>query len=323
MNRASATDATISGGSHNHAIARRATVGGGFRNVVSGTHGTIPGGLDNLVAGDYSFAAGRRAKAVHHGTFVWADSTDADLASTAENQFLVRAHGGARFTGGNDQEAALYAEQAGGGVGIHGEGGQFGVFGRGDSISVLGECAQGDTVCTGVYGRGSTYGVVGVSSSGLALYGQGDARITGDLEVRGTITGTLAPPGADFAEMLPAAGGLEPGDVLVIGADGKLARSTQAHQPTVAGVYSTQPGVLGGAGGSAAGKVPLAVVGVVPVKASAENGAIRPGDLLAASDTPGHAMRAGPNPALGTVIGKALAGLEQGRGIIQMLVVLQ
>jgi hypothetical protein len=139
------------------------------------------------------------------------------------------------------------------------------------------------------------------------------------------IDGTFNPGGADFAELLPAAEGLEPGDVLVIGADGELARSTQAHQPTVAGVYSTRPGILGGAGEGAdlANKVPLAVVGVVPVKASAENGAIRPGDLLTASDTPGHAMVAGPNPALGTVIGKALQGLEQGHGVIQMLVILQ
>jgi hypothetical protein len=34
-------------------------------------------------------------------------------------------------------------------------------------------------------------------------------------------------------------------------------------------------------------------------------------------------MVAGPHPALGTVIGKALQGLEQGHGVIQMLVILQ
>jgi len=132
-------------------------------------------------------------------------------------------------------------------------------------------------------------------------------------------------PAADFAEMLPAVPGLEPGDVLVVGADGKLARSTQAYQPTVVGVYSTRPGFVGGqpVEGELEGHIPLAVVGVVPVKASAENGPIRPGDLLVASATPGHAMKAGPNPPQGTVIGKALEGLEKGTGVIQMLVVLQ
>ncbi len=69
--------------------------------------------------------------------------------------------------------------------------------------------------------------------------------------------------------------------------------------------------------------MPLAVVGIVPVKVSAENGPIRPGDLLVASSTPGHAMKAGPNPRRGTVIGKALEGLEEGTGVIQMLVMLR
>ena len=48
----------------------------------------------------YSFAAGRRAKANHPGSFVWGDSTDADVASTANDQFLVRAAGGVTFRAG-------------------------------------------------------------------------------------------------------------------------------------------------------------------------------------------------------------------------------
>ncbi|MBU1749618.1 MAG: hypothetical protein KKA73_18190, partial [Chloroflexi bacterium] len=71
------------------------------------------------------------------------------------------------------------------------------------------------------------------------------------------------------------------------------------------------------------GYVPLAVAGIVPVKASAENGPIQPGDLLVASATPGHAMKASPNPPVGTVIGKALAGLDAGSGLILMLAMLQ
>jgi hypothetical protein len=132
-------------------------------------------------------------------------------------------------------------------------------------------------------------------------------------------------PAADFAEMLPAAAGLEPGDVLVISPSGRLARSTQAYQTTVVGVHSTQPGFVGGqpVEGELTGHAPLTVVGVVPVKASAENGPIRPGDLLVASSTPGHAMRASTHPPIGTVIGKALEPLEAGTGLIRMLVILQ
>jgi len=129
---------------------------------------------------------------------------------------------------------------------------------------------------------------------------------------------------ADFAEMLPARQGLEPGDVLVIGHDGRLARSSRSFESAVIGVYSSQPGYLGGGQHRGSeGYAPLAIVGVVPVKASAENGPIEPGDLLAASATSGHAMRAGSNPPVGTVVGKALEELDAGTGVIIMLVMLQ
>ena len=141
----------------------------------------------------------------------------------------------------------------------------------------------------------------------------------------GHASGGWVTGGADFAEMLPAAADLEAGDVLVIGPDGQLIQSTEPYQSTVAGVYSTKPGFVGGEAveGQSAGEIPLAVVGVVPVKVSAENGAIRPGDLLVASATPGHAMKAGANPPQGTVLGKALEGLDKGTGIIKMLATLQ
>jgi thiamine monophosphate kinase len=93
----------------------------------------------------------------------------------------------------------------------------------------------------------------------------------------------------------------------------------------VAGVYSTQPGFLGGqtVEGEVEGAIPLAIVGVVPVKVTAENGAIRPGDLLVASSVPGHAMKAGANPPQGTVIGKAMEKLDTGTGVIRLLATLQ
>lgn len=131
-------------------------------------------------------------------------------------------------------------------------------------------------------------------------------------------------PAADFAEMLPGEGS-EPGDVLIAGPDGRLVRSNAPRQTSVVGVHSTRPGFVGGRpmGGDAPDAVPLALVGVVPVKASAENGPIRPGDLLVASSTPGHAMASGPRAEAGTVIGKALARLENGTGVIRMVVTLQ
>ncbi|MGV8041163.1 MAG: hypothetical protein AB2L07_14180 [Thermoanaerobaculaceae bacterium] len=155
--------------------------------------------------------------------------------------------------------------------------------------------------------------------------GESDVKFKVDYAGNVTADGGFSSPAADFAEMLPARDGLEPGDVLAISADGRLMRSVEAYQASVVGVCSTKPGFLGGSADDAnpAGKVPLALVGVVPVKASAEGGAIRPGDMLVASSTPGHAMRSGDRPPVGRVIGKALTPLATGTGRITMIVILQ
>ena len=136
--------------------------------------------------------------------------------------------------------------------------------------------------------------------------------------------GAFVPSGADFAEMLAAEAAVDAGDLLPIGPDGTLVKAAGAYTTTVAGVYSTTPGFIGGGGGAEGegleGKVPLAVVGVVPVKASDQNGAIVPGDLLVASDTPGHVMKGTERDLmLGAVVGKALSGLASGTGTITVL----
>ncbi len=78
---------------------------GGIANVATGRFSAIPGGVDNDAGGDYSFAAGRRARAVHDGSFVWGDSQDADVSSTANNQVTFRCLGGVRFQDGAGNQA--------------------------------------------------------------------------------------------------------------------------------------------------------------------------------------------------------------------------
>ena len=74
-----------------------ATIGGGSNNVASGLCATVPGGHRNNADGDYSFAAGRRAKATNDGAFVWADNANADITSTNNNSVTMRAAGGYRL----------------------------------------------------------------------------------------------------------------------------------------------------------------------------------------------------------------------------------
>jgi hypothetical protein len=101
-NRVTDDYGTVAGGANNRAgdaagtISDRpyATIGGGFGNTASGSYSIVPGGSLNTALGDYSFAAGRQAKANHAGSFIWADSTEANFASTSANQFLIRASGG-------------------------------------------------------------------------------------------------------------------------------------------------------------------------------------------------------------------------------------
>jgi hypothetical protein len=69
-------------------------ISGGKSNMAMGDYSVVPGGLQNNAEAAYAFAAGRRAKAMHDGSFVWADHTNADFSSTADDQFLIRAAGG-------------------------------------------------------------------------------------------------------------------------------------------------------------------------------------------------------------------------------------
>jgi hypothetical protein len=123
----------------------------------------------------------------------------------------------------------------------------------------------------------------------------------------------------------------EPGMLVSIDPDhtGNLVVSTEAYDKRVAGVISgagdIETGMLMGQEGSAAdGEHPVALSGRVYCKADASFGPIEPGDLLTTSDTPGHAMKAtDADRSHGTVIGKAMSSLEEGQGLVLVLVNLQ
>lgn len=104
-NTASGADSTVGGGFVNTAgVLAGATVAGGIYNKALGYASTVPGGIFNTAGADFSLAAGRRAVVRDPvaagnvsgdvGTFVWADSQDADFSSSAANQFLIRASNG-------------------------------------------------------------------------------------------------------------------------------------------------------------------------------------------------------------------------------------
>jgi hypothetical protein len=175
------------------------------------------------------------------------------------------------------------------------------------------------------YKNSSVYG-------NLSLKGAGTSITFAD----GTTQSTAFIPancGADYAESVDVTGdrtNYEPGDILVIDPDapGKFLKSNQAYSTSVAGIYSTKPGFVGRLHPEDADtdktEVPMAMVGRVPTKVTAENGPIKIGDLLVASSTLGRAMK-GTNHGqmLGAIVGKALGSLDSGTGVIEVLVTLQ
>jgi hypothetical protein len=155
---------------------------------------------------------------------------------------------------------------------------------------------------------------------------------TGNVHVTGTITADkdIILAGADCAERFDVAGEdhLEAGTVVVIDREGTLRESSSAYDKRVAGVVAGagdyRPAIVMGSRGSDRDGTLVALVGKTYCKADASCGSIDVGDLLTASSTPGHAMKASdPNRAFGAVIGKALRPLHAGTGLIPILVALQ
>lgn len=112
-------------------------------------------------------------------------------------------------------------------------------------------------------------------------------------------------------------------------APGRLMTTTKAYDKTVAGIISgaggVQTGMLMGQRGTAAdGKHAVALTGRVYCWVDASKGSVRPGDLITTSDTPGHGMKVKDHrKAQGAVIGKAMSSLDQGKGLVLVLVSMQ
>jgi hypothetical protein len=241
-------------------------------------------------------------------------------------------------------------------TGVKGESGSsHGVYGRnaeGSGIQpqfgcgVWGESANG----YGVFGASKTAsGVYGTSGPGnlagefvgdhkitgnASLHGNhtviGNVRITGDHTVTGNVTAAdMMLSGADCAEEfdLLHAREIEPGSVVVFNEGGSLSTSDRPYNKRVAGVVSGagtfRPGVILDRRASDRARAPIALVGKVYCRVDAAYGPIEVGDLLTTSATVGCAMKAqDPLRAFGAIIGKALGSIDQGCGLIPILVAL-
>ncbi len=255
---------------------------------------------------------------------VWAHSTDGyGLFAHSDNNHSIYVDGAGNaglyiFSAGASGVYVASAASAGVGVYSAGAAGMWVHSAAQDGILV--ETAGLDGV--------HVTGPVGGSYYGSGLQGNEDFAVLNTGEVRSKVG--FGAPTHGFAEIMAVEGiktDYEPGDVLVAGGTGKgaVARSSMAYSRAVIGVYSFSPAFVGGQPvpkDQQANGVPVTILGMVQCKVSAENGPIRPGDLLITSATPGHAMRA-DDPPRGTTLGKALGILDSGTGLILVLVTLQ
>jgi len=201
--------------------------------------------------------------------------------------------------------------------GVYGDGGpNGGVAGKFDGKLQV----NGDHHCTGTM----------TVDAGLLV--TGNVSITGDIASVKTVTvsGDVILTGADCAEHFDVADAqpIEPGTVVVIDDEGALRESRNAYDRKVAGVVSGageyRPGIVLDGRESSRSRAVVALMGKVYCKVDAKYAPIGVGDLLTASPTPGHAMKATDrNEAFGAVIGKALRRLDSGTGLIPMLIALQ
>jgi hypothetical protein len=165
--------------------------------------------------------------------------------------------------------------------------------------------------------------------------GIGKTNPAAKLDVAGqTRTDTLQiDGGADLAEPFEIFGAenVVPGLLVSIDPEhpGQLRIASAAYDHMVAGCVSGANGLNPGLvmqqqGSPASGAFPVALSGRVYCLADASYGAIQPGDLLTSSDTPGHVMAVGEyDLAQGAIIGKAMSALDEGLGLVLVLVSLQ
>ena len=145
-----------------------------------------------------------------------------------------------------------------------------------------------------------------------------------------TVAGNIAAKYQDVAEWVETSSLLEAGTVVIVDPTqpNRVLAAPKAYDTRVAGAVSRQPGLLLGERSDSTAMV--AQSGRVRVKADATYGAIKIGDLLVTSPTPGYAMRSRPvrvgghslhRP--GTLLGKALEALPGGKGEVLVLLTLQ
>ena len=326
QNTASGISSTVGGGGGNTASGEASTVDGGSNNTASGERSTVGGGRYNCAGGDFSWAGGFRAKVRpgsefaasgacddlpsypggtgDAGTFVWADSQDADFVSTGVNRFLVRATGGVGF---NTNAPATNFDVVGN------RNGHAALIHNTDTVSPDGLAIR-LRVATAT------------TANNFLTFQRADGVSVGSVEGNGSGGVVFNTSGGDYAEYLPLADGvakaaLPPGRVVGI-RGGRVSLDTDGAEQL--GVVSTNPAISGNDPGEAkrGSHALVAFLGQVDVAVA---GPVNAGDFLIASGhADGRAIAVPPEllgpELLGEVVGRAWTASTGAEGSVRALV---
>ena len=185
-------------------------------------------------------------------------------------------------------------------------------------ITTLGNVTVGNltttsniTVTANLFSKGiTTVGGAIVPTSNAAAINIGSTSIWFN-NIYGTAVHALY---ADLAERYTSDSKYSPGTVVIFGTTTEVTASYQPNDARVAGIVSTNPAYSMNAGIDG---IDVALQGRVPCQVT---GTVTRGDLMVTSAIPGVAMT-NNNPAIGTVIGKALGNhIGASVGVIEVVV---
>jgi len=170
---------------------------------------------------------------------------------------------------------------------------------------------------TNVFLNDSTANVgFGTSTPSVDLHVVGNANISRNLFVGGNLTfGNVS----DYAEMFESDVILDKGDVVCLDAAKKISKCRQRADPSVIGIVSTAPAIIGRNMFGTGKAYPVGLMGVVPAKVK---GPVRLFEMLTTSDHEGYAEKA-TFEDFGAIIGKAMEACYEDECRVDVIVSLQ
>lgn len=229
----------------------------------------------------------------------------------------------------------------------------YGVMGHSTHVGVRGQSSGNDGSGAGVVGV-SRFGAGGIFSSehdfsliadgsgsvlkkfddnlnltgnGKALLVTGISQFEGKVFVKGDGVEKNFPGGIAELFEVDEAEYVSPGDLLVINetSNSILSKSRNSYSKSVIGIVSGNPYIIINNSGKDEKLYPVVLAGKALCKVDARNNPVKAGDLIVASDTPGCGMAGiiDSFDKIGTVVGKALQGLDEGIALIPVFVTYQ